>query len=172
MPLSTLCSGTPLHRQKLRSAHHLLLYSKLAPSGISSKSFFTLQQFLQVNEESEVVGHEHVGYVSMKLNTETASANLRERLWCVNDQHSILLNEPHNLAGLSPTSISISFINRRHNNSNFLYIMQPLIVPDQVLAPRGYSFCSIGNHAYTRCKNFHQLMLNAAGSPEGMYGDR
>lgn len=80
-------------------------------------------------------------------NTETTSANLRESLRCAKDQHSILVNEPHNLAGLPPTSISISSINRRQNNSNFLYIMQPLIVPDQVLAPRGYSFCSVGNHA-------------------------
>ena len=41
------------------------------------QSFFLLQQFLQVSEESEVVGIERVGYVSMKLNTETASENLK-----------------------------------------------------------------------------------------------
>lgn len=86
-----------------------------------------------------------MGYVPTMPNTETASTMQRKTLKCIKDQHNILLNEPHNLAGLLPTSISISSINRRQNNSSFLCLIQPLIVPDQIQAPRGYSFCSVGN---------------------------
>lgn len=41
------------------------------------KSFFPLEQLLHISKESKVAGPEYVGYVSMKLNTETASANLK-----------------------------------------------------------------------------------------------
>lgn len=107
------------------------------------------------------MGSECVGYVSMKLNSETASTNLNS----VKDQHSILLNEPHNLAVLPLTSISISSINRRQNNSNFLYIMQPLIVPDQILAPRGYSFCSIGNHVLDKMQQLFSANVKCYRKP-------
>lgn len=149
----------------LTTPHHLLLNSRIAPSGISLKSFFTLQQFLQVSKESEALGPECVGSVSMKLNPETASAKLKETLRCIEDQHSILLNEPHNLAVLPPTSISISSINRRRNNSSFLYIMQPLIAPDQILAPRGYSFCSVGNHLLDKMQQLSSTNVKCCRKP-------
>lgn len=142
MPQRMLCSDTPLHtnNSSLLSTYFLtedlsllglpLSHSSCYCNSVSSSKLWLLNMWAMCPQCQT---------------QRQLQQMLREALKCIKDQHSILLNEPHNLAGLLPTSISISSINRRQNNSSFLCLIQPLIVPDQILFPRGYSFCSIGN---------------------------
>lgn len=141
MPQRMLCSDTPLHTNNsgaLITPQHILIDLRFVPL-----SHFSCYCNSVRSSKSLVLNM--WGYVPTIPNTKELQQTQRGTLKCIKDQHSILLNEPHNLAGLLPTSISISSINRRQNNSNFLCLIQPLIIPDQTLAPRGYSFCSIGN---------------------------
>lgn len=43
--------------------------------------------------------------------------------------------------------------------------MQPLIVPDQILAPSGYSFCSVGNHVLDKIQQLLSANVKRCRKP-------
>lgn len=168
MPPSTLAQAHPCTTNNsgaLITPHHLLLDSRLAPFWDFLEVILHITAVSASQRRVWSGGSWTCGVCVHEVKHWDSFSKLKDNLWCLKDQYSILLNEPHNLAVLPPTSISISSINRRQNNSNFLCIMQPLIVPDQILAPRGYSFCSIGNHVLDKMQKLLSANVKCCRKP-------